>query len=575
MLIAAAVAFGALLAGFYGVNDYASGTGTIVSQANRNAARFEATFRELLAARYRTLGIAADTMLQSRVTVNAFASNDRAGLSGIIEPFFQRLQRDHGIEQLNFWTAPAVIYYRAGNPNETGTDLSRFRRSIVAANERQAQIMAVETGLGGTVALRAIVPVSVDGRHVGVLEFVSGFDIPLERARVTTEMNWAYSISNEVAARTERQPNPRQDAPQGDDVYIAFSDPAVGQTTRAIRFNPRSAEPTLVREAGRSVFVKTFAINNFSGVPTITIANVVDVSEAFAAVLHATLIKCAIVFLLIAVAGSWGAVKFSQVRAAFNGVIGRQSKELAERIAAGDAAAAKLRQVDLIKRGFFNNLVTAVAEPLQAVSGRLGTLAPALDQSSDRSLVGQLAFPVDELRRLSQLLDDYHQLELFRQGLVPQAAPLTSLETVVAGTMEDDLAVWRRLPQLEIRMAVPADLPPIRVDAGMLRRAIGNLVAHAVNHAGQGDILLTGSVDPERWVVLTIGGTAFKGGAAPTGALLDEARQFLAQLGGSAARPGLMVGVVLARIIVEFHGGTLAVGAPTAPGFIIRLPAAA
>ena len=32
--------------------------------------------------------------------------------------------------------------------------------------------MAVETGLGGVVALRAIVPVTVEGRHVGVLEFV-------------------------------------------------------------------------------------------------------------------------------------------------------------------------------------------------------------------------------------------------------------------------------------------------------------------------------------------------------------------------------------------------------------------
>ncbi|MBC7432885.1 MAG: hypothetical protein H7345_12530, partial [Rubritepida sp.] len=395
--------------------------------------------------------------------------------------------------------------------------------------------MAVETGLGGAVALRGIVPVAVDGRHVGVLEFTSGFDIPLERARATTGMGWSYSISAEVATRTERPPNPRQDAPQADDIHIAFSEPQIGEIVRAIRFNPRQAEHALVRQGGRSVFVKSFALNNFSGVPTITIANVQDVTDAFAGVLQSVLLKCALIFLAITILGSWGAVKFSQVRAAFNGVIGRQSKELAERIATGDAAAAKLRQVDLIKRGFFNNLVTAVSEPLQAVSGHLATLAPVLDRSPDPALAGRLDFPVAELRRLSRLVDDYHQIELFRQKLVPNAAPLAD---VVAQALEDDLALWRRLPQLSISAAVPADLPPMRIDAGMLRRAIGSLVGHAVNQSGQGAIAITGSQDPEKWLVLSLTGSAFAGRAAPTEALLDESRQFLGRLAEATGSPG-------------------------------------
>ena len=48
------------------------------------------------------------------------------------------------------------------------------------------------------------------------------------------------------------------------------------------------------------------------------------------------------------------------------GLVGRQKKELAERTALYDAAMAKLREVDLIMRGFFTNLVTAINEPFHA-----------------------------------------------------------------------------------------------------------------------------------------------------------------------------------------------------------------
>ena len=36
----------------------------------------------------------------------------------------------------------------------------------------------------------------------------------------------------------------------------------------------------------------------------------------------------------------------------------------------------------------------------------------------------------------------------------------------------------------------------------------------------------------------------------------------------------LLVGVVLARIIVEFYGGSLSISGGSTPGFVVRLPAA-
>lgn len=579
-IVLAIIVGAGILASFYGVNDYASGTGAIVKSANNNSARFEAIFRDLMQARYRALNIAAETMLQSRVTVEAFAKPDRAGLVARMEPFFATLKKDHGIEQLNFWTPPAKVFYRAGKPEEFGMDLSVFRKSIVAANDRRQRISAVETGAGGVIALRAIVPVTVEEKFIGVIEFVSNFNIPLERASETSGLKWAVSLSKEVSDRVERPADPKVDGWQGTDVYYQYSDPVTAQTIRSVKFDPRVKEHSLATADGRTSFIKTFPVVNFSGIPTITIATVLDVTQAFDEVLRGTLIKSGILFLLVSILGSVAYIKFGQITAKFGGALSKQKQQLDERSEACDLAHAKLREVDLIKRGFFTTLVTVINEPLQAVTGQLKSLPQAVEAAGmSKDVTDKLHFALSETTRLSRLVEDYQQIEMFRQKLVKSDCPLVQLPAVVAKTLDEDLALYRRLPQLTISMAMPADLPPTRADADLLRRALAALVAFAAQRVGQGRINLSGSQDEDKWLVIAITGSAFSGAAAPTETLLDESRQFLTRLatGGSATtNGGPLVGVVLARVIIEFYGGSLDISrSKDAPGFIVRLAAAA
>src|SRR5207249_2459371 len=114
------------------------------------------------------------------------------------------------------------------------------------------RIMAVETGQGGIVALRAIVPVMFEGKFVGSLEFVSNFDIPLERASETTGLRWAVSVAKETSERTERPADAKVDAWQKDDVYFRFADAATGQTLRSISFDPRAKSYTLTNDKSRT-----------------------------------------------------------------------------------------------------------------------------------------------------------------------------------------------------------------------------------------------------------------------------------------------------------------------------------
>lgn len=581
--IATVVVVAAIVSAFYGVNEYAGGTSAIVKSANNNSGRFEAIFRDLVQARYRALNIAAETMLQSRVTTTAFAKEDRAALSAIIEPFFATLRKDHGIEQLNFWQAPAKVFYRAGKPDEFGMDLSVFRKSIVAATERRQRISAIETGAGGVIALRAIAPVMVEDKFVGVLEFVSNFDIPLERASETSGLKWAVSLSKEVSDRVERPADTKVDAWHGTDVYYRYSDPVTAQTVKTIAFDARAKEHSLASADGRTYFVKTFPVVNFSGVATITIATVLDLTQQFADVLRTTLIKSSILFLVTSILGCVALVKFSQLKGQFGGAMARQKKEFAALSATNEAMAAKLKDMDVIKRGFFTNLITAVNAPLQAVSGQLKVLPSAIEAAGvSPEITARLNFAVTETTRLSRLIEDYQQVEMFRQKLVKTDCPLVHLSQIISKAMDEDLRIYQRLPQLKLSNTVSAELPPTRANADLLRRAVSRLVGYAAQRAGKGEITLSATQDEAQWLVLNITGSAFAGAGAPTEALLDESRQFIARLGtvdndgsASAGDSAAQISVVLARLIIEFYGGSLSISQNTnAPGFVVRLAAA-
>ena len=575
-IMSAIVAGAAVLAGFYGIDAYSAGTNAAVATSSDDSKDFETVFRDLLQQRSLVMSMAADVLLQDTTTMEAFARRDRATLVARMEPFFEQLKKSHSVEQLNFWLPPATIYYRAGQPNESGADVSKYRRTVVAANERRQPVVAVETGIGGRVDVRAIMPIVVDGKFAGSLEFASNLDVPLERASATAEVKWAVGISKEVSERVERPVDGRVDVWQKDDVFYLFSDPQTAQFLRSISFDPNAKGYTIANDKRHhTIFVRTFPVIDFGGTPSIIVATVDDLTDDFANVLHAVVIKAGALFIVLAAIGLYAYVKFGQIRARLTGLVGSQRRELAQQVAVGQAALAKLKDVDLIKRGFFTNLVAAINEPLQAVSGQLATLAPAVAKA-DPGTAGRLAFVTGETARLSRLTGDYQQIELFRQKLVKADTTPVSLAAVAGQVVEDDLVAYRRLPQFSVSSTVPADLAPARADADLLRRAIASIIAMAAQRSGQGAVTISAKQDTDQWLTLAITGSAFSGAAQPSDAMLDESRQFMTRLAvvdTSDAAGGELVGLVLARLIVEFYGGSLAVSGGE-PGFIVRLPAA-
>jgi hypothetical protein len=579
-LVISLVLGSALISIFYATSTYKTQTEHVVELADGRAKQFEVVFTELKQARFRAMGIGADTLLRSRVTIDPFIKRDRAALAAQIDPFFAFLKEKHGVNQVNFWIPPATMFYRAGAPELGQFDGSKFRASIVAANARQERIMAVETGQGGVIGIRGIVPVIWDDKFYGILEFVSDFSLPLNGASVESHFQWATSITKERFAQVERARNEKEDAEKGEDIYINYSDPATRDIIKAIDFDPRSKEYKIVDNHGQKIFVKAFPIYNFVGKPTITIAMVDDLTDQFNAAFKSAVIKGGILFLLLAAALVAAYSKLDNLRTGMLGSIGAERRALKDRLARGDAAIEKLKDLETLKRRYFSNLMAAINSPLLAVSGQISGIKHALEAGSASNkgdIDNRVDFSIQEIDSLRHLVADYEQIELFRQTLVRAEAKPLSVPAVLVDVLKS-LDLSRRLPNLQVNIDVPDGVPSTYGDSRLLAGAISRLITHTTHASGSGLLNISLRSNGEDSLILNFSGSAYAGSLAPTAALLDEARQFMAELSTGFISDGKrekLIGIILAKAVIEHFGGTLEAGSADAPGFLVRFPTAA
>lgn len=570
----------ALVSIFYATSTYKTQTEHVVELADGRSKQFEVVFTELKSARFRAMGIGADTLLRSRVTMDPFIKRDRAALASQIDPFFAFLKEKHAVTQVNFWIPPATMFYRAGAPELGQFDGSKFRPSVVAANARQERIMTVETGQGGIIAIRGIVPVIWEEKFYGVLEFVSDFSIPLNGASVESHFKWATSISKERFAQVERARNEKEDAEKGNDIYINYSDPETRDIIKAIDFDPRSKEHKIVDMNGQKIYVKAFPLYNFVGNPSITIAMVDDLTDQFNAAFKSAVVKGGILFLLLAAALVAGYSKLDHLRTGFLGTIGAERRALKERLARGDAAIEKLKDLETLKRRYFSNLMAAINSPLLAVSGQISGIKQAFEAGSTPNkseINNRIDFSIKEIESLRHLVADYEQIELFRQTLVRADAKLISVPTVLDDVLKG-LDLSRRLPNLQVNIDIPDGLPSTYGDSRLLAGAISRLITHTTHASGSGQLNISMQSNEEDSLILSFSGSAYAGSFAPTAALLDEARQFMAELSTGFISDGKrekLIGIILAKVVIEYFGGTLEAGSIDDPGFRIRFTTAA
>ncbi len=106
-----------------------------------------------------------------------FAAGDREGLRTQLLPPYERLAKLYGAVQFQFHTPPATSFLRLHQPEKYGDDLSSFRHSVVETNTRLQSQRGLESGVAGLGA-RGMVPVYLQGKHLGSVEFGMSFGQP-------------------------------------------------------------------------------------------------------------------------------------------------------------------------------------------------------------------------------------------------------------------------------------------------------------------------------------------------------------------------------------------------------------
>ncbi|MFH2124250.1 MAG: cache domain-containing protein [Pseudomonadota bacterium] len=99
-----------------------------------------------------------------------FAQGDRAGLSALTLPMYNKVKKEININQFQFLTPPATSFLRLHKPDKFGDDLSSVRHTIVQANQQKKTVTGLEAGVLGS-GMRGVAPVFFEGKHVGAVEF--------------------------------------------------------------------------------------------------------------------------------------------------------------------------------------------------------------------------------------------------------------------------------------------------------------------------------------------------------------------------------------------------------------------
>jgi len=218
-------------------------------------------------------------------------------------------------------------------------------------------------------------------------------------------------------------------------------------------------------------------------------------------------------------------------------------------------------------------LVHDMKNPLSALTAALELTRDKERRGGDERLAKMLDGSLASARGLSGLIED--ALLVYRAEDAPETrkAPVSPADALALPLEEARWMAKARRVSLDVH--VPSDLPPVKMDAAMFRRAAANLLGNAVKFSPPG-----GVVRVEGGVVAEDGKKFFRlrvldaGPGFPAAEKSRMATPYL-RFSGSESVPGTGLGLTVVQKVVKAHRGRLDV-APNEPHgsiFTLWIPA--
>ena len=223
------------------------------------------------------------------------------------------------------------------------------------------------------------------------------------------------------------------------------------------------------------------------------------------------------------------------------------------------AARQSADEAERFKTEFVTNLSHELRTPLNLIAGFSDVILTAPESYGDVPLPGPYRSDVLAIKRsarhLLDVADDILNLARLEVGRIVLAREETALITLVseaADTVRDYVAA----KGLALRLAIPADLPPLIVDRLRIRQVLLNLLVNATRFTERGAITVEAEQRGER-VVVRVCDT---GRGIPPAELPHVFTVFHATPAApSGWSHGAGLGLPISKEFVELHGGEIGV----------------
>lgn len=129
--------------------------------------------------------------------VQSVHDRDKSKLIQFILPYEERLRATSGRDSLyfHFHLPPAISFLRTWDVNDSGADISDIRPMVVKSNKYHSPFKGIEIGPGGA-AMRAIIPISAKGEHLGSVEAATSLENLLKSITIPAHFGVLLLIDN-------------------------------------------------------------------------------------------------------------------------------------------------------------------------------------------------------------------------------------------------------------------------------------------------------------------------------------------------------------------------------------------
>jgi len=254
------------------------------------------------------------------------------------------------------------------------------------------------------------------------------------------------------------------------------------------------------------------------------------------------------------------------------GRLGRSFTEMARRIKNQILA---LRESDRLRRELLANVSHDLRTPITSVKGYLETLLLKADKLSREEQRDYLEIAIRHSERLGRLVEELFELARLESGHTHLQRETFSLAELVQDVVAKN-RIWADSRQVHLDAEIPADLPLVAADIGLIERALQNLIDNALQHTpGGGRVCVSLEAQPGTVRVQVVDtGEGIPPDELPY--IFDRFYQVRRNEQGDERR-GSGLGLAIARRILELHQGRIAVSSipNTGTRFDLDLPARA